>query len=450
MRRLSVKVLPFLALIFVLFSCKKDPVVETPSPVQHGNFYSKIANVDWEADFSYANEEGGRLKIVAATHTGTLLVFNLEDVIAKTYTINDKSISKVTFLDSTDGVIQRFDSNVDGTDFSGTITITKNDPITKTVSGTFNLVLKNVLDGHLLTLENGAFTTNYLESLTIDAFNGYDVFFGVYNIGGINNLGLWYRDPVDDKIVTRNIGVLSAENIYNNAIFDNLSKNYFAVSGGEIIRGMNTNTGAAITDKDFIIWAPTAVNGKVYGVHQPYDTADRQSVVDFDISSAGIIHPVTDSLIVEIGEKATMGSDGENLYLLPIGTAAGLLLKVNINDGSQTLMNYPYTSFGFDYIGNSTFLTVIDSISGSTMKKFLAKVQINFGQVDVTIVKDLDLSGFADAHQSTTFNKTRSRYFVSYSSPSENKTLVRTYSLINQTLALDTIPTFMEGIKAKD
>ncbi len=453
MKKLLLCLLPLLAFGVFMSSCKKDEGEPETPPVTHGNFYAKIANVDWNADFSYATEVNGRLQIVGTTLKGTVLVFDLDDIKAKTYTINDKATSYVDFVDSTKVPSATYSSDVDGTKYTGYITITSNNPVTKSVTGTFHLVLKDDINEQLLTVENGTFTVPYLSSLTVDAFKSYDVFFGVYNDAGVNQLGLWYKNPVTGKLVPRFIGSIDAANIFSNSVYDGKNKIFYAIGDGLHIHGMNVNTGEPAGDQDFRLIAPITIDEVNYGVHQPYDTSARQALVDFSVEGGTVNSVVVDSLIVPVDAESSIGYDGVNLYIVPAESELYTLLRVNIITKEQTIITYPYHSKGLDYIGNNTFLTVIDSVKfGNTfVSHLLGEIKINFGQVELNVIDDLDMGTFVDGHMSTAFSKKKNTFFIAYSSTSLMRTQVRSYNTVFEKLeSYSDVETAIEGIKTRE
>ena len=452
MRKLSLYLFPLLAIGVLFTSCKKDPPVEETVAATPSAFYALIGNADWNAEFSYATEVNGRLQIVGSTYNGKVLRFDLDDIQAKKYIVNDKSTSHAFYTDSSKVPGRIYNSKVDGDKYSGTINITSNDPVAKTVSGTFDIILKDTINEQFITVENGTFTVSYLSNMSIDAFSGYSTFFGVYNDAGITQFGLWYRSPVTGQLEAKNIGVMEASNVFNNSLYDSKSKTFYAIGDGLNIRGINVYSGKATADKEFKIICPINIQNINYGVHTPYDTSSRQALVNFSIEAGKVNASIIDSLILPVSEKSSIGYDGVNIYIIPDQTAMYQLLRINLLTKDQTILNYTYKSTGLEYIGNNSFLTVIDTVKPGTevTKRLLGEININFGQITTQIIGDLADMSAGDGHLSTCFSKKKSTFYATYSSTDLMLTKVSVYNAALKKLDQYSVTTAIEGIKTKE
>ena len=150
-----------LALVLGLSACRKETSLENGGATS-GNFTARVDGVQWTAAGTKqgASILGGIIQITGISTDNKEITMTINDSVAGTYPLNQSTPSFAAYanVDSSELFAYSTNQGSDSTQAGGYVTITKIDPVNKTISGTFAFNVYRDIDGRQKTITLGVFT----------------------------------------------------------------------------------------------------------------------------------------------------------------------------------------------------------------------------------------------------------------------------------------------------
>ncbi len=445
------KSLQLLSIVLLITSCGKDPVTPTPPVVNHGNFFAKIANKDWEGRTAFAKVEGGHVKIFAVNEDGSKLQFDIPSITPGTYKVNELQPTQATYMpDST----ETFNGNV-SLSFGGEIILTKCDTTNKIVSGTFHMTLAQTVDKHKVTIEDGYFTDIPIVSNTFESIE----LIGLYKASASGNTEL-STISIDalgsvDLVKLKDVGQFSGSPARNYSFY-NPASTIYCFGNPEFSEFLGYNNGNFLVrdDWDYTHGALVRYNGKCY---VSYITNDNLNwgIRQLDPASGDTVKTLATYTRQPgfVWERSSAAQDGERLYFLSGTTLESYML---VSGAHNTYNLNPAATVGLSFDGLEVIskdkVLAFSSVDGKNCK--LNEINSTSGSPVITPLIDFTTAECAGCNYSSVYDPTKNTYYLfTYTTDSGTgnvTTTIRAFNLNNNTTNLITYSGTLFGVELKN
>lgn len=425
-------------------SCEKPAENPPPPVVDRGTFYANISNRQWNTNYSYAElvDEGG-IKIVGSINGKTLEMY-VPGLDLKAYKVNGVTPASASYTDSSEAEVIHFDTQVNAEKYSGEITLTKLDPINKTVSGTFRLILRNTIDGTLTAAEDGVFN-----NVKYGIIPGEPLFIGFGKIEEEGALKVFYRAKITGKIMAKTIATFTTTNFNNHVgFYDSISDRFLMMEDNltnRTLRYINTETGELLYQSTGNNTSGLQYNPPIFHKGKYYSTYKEGSYsqfVDFgpvDGSRGTIYDTIDNSFQFSV-------SNGTDIY--GYTTTTPKMIRYNPVDTSYRWFNMNANYKELDYLGSNAFAVVGATGVGANTKRSIYKLSFSGDSLSEKTLVDLKIDGLADAEQSLAYSTPKNKLLYTVYDATKKRTYLATVDLVTNAIKRDTISGFVDGIKA--